>query len=138
VEYAQKIKDMKKKLPERFQEAWDEIYPPAPSPSAPAPPQPSKPAGGPCEKCGAHTPNDQLCDKCASDEEGETDKSAFFGFLENMGAMKNKLVAAFGKDEGEGKYYALLGAHGFEKSNEITERDKQIEVYKEMGDLLKS
>jgi phage recombination protein Bet len=130
VEYAQKIKDMRKKLPERFQEAWDEIHP---APSAAAAPGP---ATKPCDKCGEPAEG-ALCPNCQKDEQGETDKSAFFGFLENMGAMKNKLVAAFGKDEGEGKYYALLGAHGFEKSNEITERDKQIEVYKEMGDLLK-
>ncbi len=139
VEYAQKIKDMRKKLPERFQTTWDEIHPPAPSPpSPPPPPSPSPPAGGPCDKCGAHTPNKDLCDKCADDEgEGKDEGKNDFAFLKTMGDLKKKLVETFGKEVGEGKYYAVLGAHGYEKSNEITDAATKVSIANEVGDLLK-
>lgn len=143
VEYANKCKDMQKAWPDEMQAALAEVYGAggdidedgeATKPTIPDPGEATKQ----CDKCGEPATG-ELCEKCAQDEEGEggEDKSAFYQFLERMQDLKKKLVEAFGQKEGVGKYYAVLGSHGFEKSNEITDRAVQITVYKEIGDLLK-
>jgi hypothetical protein len=47
-----------------------------------------------------------------------------FDFLKVMGNMKKEL--------GEDVYYEILGGQGYTHANEITERDKQVAVYKVM------
>ena len=62
-----------------------------------------------------------------------TQKTTNFSALEAFGAMKKDFIAAAGKERGEQEYYRILGANGFEKSNQIIERATQVRVYKEMG-----
>jgi hypothetical protein len=53
-----------------------------------------------------------------------------FDFLKIMGNHKKEL--------GETEYYRILGEHGYTHANEITTRDHQIMVYKEMMTSLES
>lgn len=52
-------------------------------------------------------------------------KTNNYDFLEAIKALKKQL----GDDE---KYYALLGIHGYEHSNQITNRDHQVAFYRDL------
>lgn len=50
-----------------------------------------------------------------------------YEFLEIMGKQKKRV--------GDSAYYKVLGVHGFEHANEITSRDMQVTVFKEIEAL---
>lgn len=43
-----------------------------------------------------------------------------------------KIMQAHKKELGDEEYYRILGEHGYTHANEITTRDHQVEIYKEM------
>ena len=139
VAYANKVKDMSKAYPEEFAAAWAKIYPEVEAAATGAGAEDPGPALKPCDRCGAETEG-ELCANCQADEAGEggePERRMFYQYLEKCAEVKKQLVERFGKESGEKKYYAVLGSHGFEKSNMIEDRAKQKEVVTELYDLLK-
>lgn len=54
-------------------------------------------------------------------------KTKNYGFLKNMGEQKKRI--------GERDYYKVLGNHGFEHADQITDRDTQVKVFKELKQI---
>lgn len=57
------------------------------------------------------------------------EKTKNYEFLRKMGEMK--------KQVGEALYYRCLGSYGVEHADEVTKRDQQVAIYKELKDLAK-
>ena len=63
----------------------------------------------------------------------ETQKAQFLSSVENL---RLKVVGKIGAKRADSEFFAILGGMGYEKVQEIT-KDKQIEFYTSLGDLLK-
>jgi len=70
-------------------------------------------------------PNPKAETKAPEPKSNGTTKN--FKFLKAMRDMKESI--------GDSAYYSVLNRHGFSKSNEITDPDKQRDVYGEMKSL---
>jgi len=60
----------------------------------------------------------------------EPPKKSKYDFLKVVGEIKTELRELTGNDDA---YYEILKFHGAKKSNEVTERDKQVELYKDLS-----
>lgn len=66
----------------------------------------------------------------AADTKPSTATTKNFSMLEAFAEIKKKI--------GDKNYYRILGANGYEKSNQILERDRAVKIYHEMGECLKA
>jgi phage recombination protein Bet len=63
-------------------------------------------------------------------------KTREFDMLKAFSEMKKTMKAELGTELGEATYYRILGAAGYEKSNQITDVEVGRRIYKEMGTVL--